>query len=80
MFNVKFLNMDNLNHDLFDFLVEQSYPPGRIEFIKEHKKILPIEGGRSADKNWRTYYTPDLLSYVKEKERLIFKIFPLFIK
>jgi hypothetical protein len=78
LFIVKFINTENLNQELYHLLLEFGYPQKDIEFILTADKILPVEGGRSEEQNWQTYYTPELKAFVKSREMLLFSIFPEF--
>lgn len=76
--NLIFLDTDNLNAELHAFLLKMEYDPKEIEFIKTQGKILPKRGGRTEDQAWEKYYTPDLKRYVRERESMIFELFPQF--
>jgi hypothetical protein len=79
MFDIKFLKMDRLNEELFSFLVDHGYSENKVTFIRDHMKVYPQEGGRSAEQQWQKYYTPELIEYIKKKERLLFEIFPSYL-
>jgi len=72
---VTFLRTECLNNDLHNFLLKQNYPEETLEPILFTPKINPIEGGRSEEKKWETYYTDELKDYVRNKEWLLFKLF-----
>jgi len=78
MFKIHFLRTDRLNQELYDFLFEIGWERSEIAFILNLKKIFPKEGGRSEDQAWGKYYTRELKSKIRRKERLIFDIFPEF--
>lgn len=75
MHKVAFLRTESLNKDLHNFLLKQNYPEETLTPILSVPKINPIEGGRSKEKNWESYYTDELKEYVKNKEWLLFKLF-----
>ncbi|NEP44335.1 MAG: hypothetical protein F6K35_35970, partial [Okeania sp. SIO2H7] len=78
MFPVRFLKTENLNQDLYDFLIEVGYKQNEIKFILERKKVLPPsptgEGSRKA--KWEEYYTPELKNFVRKREKFLFFLFP----
>ena len=76
MFDVRFLRVERLNQDLYDLLVELGHEPGKLEFILSAEKVMPAEGGRTAGDRWQDYYTPELLDFVRTRERLLFELFP----
>ena len=77
MFNVHFLKTESLNQDLHDFLLSMGYPKNKIKFILDLDKINPKGAGKQrTNYNWSTYFTPELKDLVKNKEKLIFSIFP----
>ncbi len=78
MFDVHFIRTDNLNRGLHAFLSKMSYELNDIEFIFSTSKILPQGKGRTSEQKWERYYTPELKSEIRHKERLIFKLFPGF--
>jgi hypothetical protein len=78
LFRVDFLRTETLNQDLYELLLKFGYPQKEIEFILTTGKIFPIEGGRSEEQKWETYYTPELKNFVKSKEMLLFSMFPEF--
>lgn len=78
MFKTHFLRTDHLNQDLYNFLLSIGWDKDQILFILDLPKHYPKEGGRSAEQKWEKYYTPELKSTIKQKERLIFEIFPEF--
>lgn len=76
MFPVHFLRKENLNQELYEYLLSVGYPAQEIEFIVNAPKILPPKSTRGEDKKWKNYYTPELKKWVRMKERLLFAIFP----
>ena len=76
MFPVNFIKKENLNQELYDYLLNVGYQTKEIEFILTYPKILPRESTRGEDKRWENYYTTELKTWVRMKERLLFAIFP----
>ena len=76
MFNVNFIQVDRLNAELYEFLLKLGYSKRKLKFILELNKIFPHEGGRNKGQKWQKYFSPELKTIVRKKERLIFKIFP----
>lgn len=85
MYPVHFLRNHELNNDLYNYLLSLGYSERLMEPIKTQQRILP---GRwrhffSAKKrkkrdSWESYYTVDLRKKVRERERLLFGMFPEF--
>ncbi len=78
MFKVHFIKTDQLNHGLYNFLLDIGWKSKEIAFVLNLKKIFPKEGGRAEDQAWEKYYTHELKSTIRKKERLIFDLFPEF--
>ncbi len=76
---VTFLRTGELNRGLHDFLVEIGFPEDRVAFVLEWERILPEGGGRPRGDRWQRYYTPALERRVRERERLLFELFPSFL-
>ena len=76
MFPVHFLRKENLNQELYEYLLNIGYPAKAIEFILNAPKIVPGRNIRGEDKKWENYYTPELKKWVRMKEKLLFAIFP----
>lgn len=73
---VEFLNNEKLNQEFYELLLRHGYPKRKIEFILE----APKENvSRPKDKDWRDYYTDELVNLVRYKERMLFKIFPHYL-
>jgi hypothetical protein len=75
---IRWLKTHRLNADLHGFLLEMGYAPDEIAFVLNAEKIFPPEGGRTDDQTWDKYFTPALKASVRQKERLLFAIFPEF--
>jgi hypothetical protein len=75
---VRFLRTHRLNDDLATFLGEMGYSAEDVAHVRGRGKILPRGKGRRADQRWERYYTPELRRLVREKERLLFALFPEF--
>ena len=52
--------------------------PSAVAFVRSVPKIFPLEGGRTEEQAWPRYYTPELKRLVRERERLLFAMFPEF--
>jgi hypothetical protein len=74
---LRFIRTHRLNEELHQFVVEMGYRHEDVEFIlglgkirpEEEHKMSPVQG---------TYFTAELKRIVREKERLIFALFPEF--
>ena len=71
MADIQFIDQANLNQELFEFLTSQGYKEQRIEFILEEQKI---NSSTPHGKTKNDYFTDELYSLVKQKEKLLFKI------
>ena len=78
MYPVHFMHTDRLNDDLHAYLLGIGYPPSAVAFVRSVPKIFPLEGGRTEEQAWPRYYTPELKRLVRERERLLFAMFPEF--
>ncbi len=63
---------------MYDFLIAMGYEDDDVSFVINQEKILPRGKGRSAEQKWQEYYTPELKRQVREKEHLLFTLFPEF--
>lgn len=72
------ISTDNLNQGLYDFLCKMGYANDEVAFILELDKIHPRRGGRNDEQRWEKYYTPELKAWVRQRERLLFDLFPEF--
>jgi hypothetical protein len=80
MFPVHFIFTHQLNQQLHEFLLGQGYPEESIQFIINKKKVLPQGKGRGKDQKWEKYYSPELKKLVRQKDWLLFELFPEFDK
>jgi len=79
MFNdIHFLKMDQLNSDLYNFLLNLGWKKNEISFILNSDKILPPGSARTKEQTWQRYYTPELKDLIRQKDKFIFEIFPEF--
>jgi hypothetical protein len=73
---VHFLRCENLNRDLYEFLVSLGHPPDRAQFVLEMERIYPYRPTRDPSRRWQEYYGPTVKELVRRKERALFAIFP----
>ncbi len=78
MHPVHFLRQESLNRDLHAFLAGIGYDPADLGFIHGMGRVLPGGKGRGPDQRWERYYTPELKQRVRQREGLLFAIFPEF--
>lgn len=76
--DLRFVRTDRLNSDLYEFLIGLGFDARDAGFILDLGKILPQGKGRAAHERWETYYTDELKRSVRERDRLVFAIFPGF--
>ncbi|NEQ65780.1 MAG: sulfotransferase family protein [Symploca sp. SIO2D2] len=77
MYNIHFLRTENLNQDLYNFLLSMGYPDRKIRFIQNLDKIQPKSQGKERpNSDWKSYFTPELKKIVRTKEKFILSLFP----
>lgn len=75
MAKVTFLHQENLNQELYEFLLRMGYPEKQIAFIKDAEKYN-VTQRTSEQVNTADFYTPELIEQVIARDRLLFEIFP----
>jgi hypothetical protein len=76
---VRFLQTDQLNRQLYDLLLEFNYDADDLEFLPSKAKVMPLGKGRSASQHWGKYYDHELLCQVRYQERYLLDLFPEFL-
>jgi hypothetical protein len=76
--DIHFIRTENLNRELHDFLVAMGYEREGLGFMLDLDKIYPDHGPRRKSRPWQEYYNAHLKSLVREKERLLFEMFPQY--
>ena len=78
IFPVHFLDTANLNDELYDYLLATGhYPAETLGFIREKEKISP-RNQRQAHEKWHQFYSPDQLADMRQRDRLLFQLFPQY--
>lgn len=75
-FDVRFIDSTHLNDELYGCLSSLGYAPADLSFIHDLGRILPMGIGRRDDQRWEGYYTPELKARVRERDRMLYAIFP----
>ena len=81
IYPINWIKTENLNRDLYNFLLDIGYEAEKIQIILDSEKVLPPlppGGQRRREYKWEKYYTPELKKYVRHKERILFSLFPEF--
>ena len=78
--DVHFIDMANLNRELYDFLLKMGYDAEKLEFVLAMEKILPPNSPRDGSSHWSGYYSPTMFAQVRYLDRAMFEIFPQFQK
>lgn len=73
---VHFVRTEALNAGLHTFLLERGYAEQDLAFLPGMGRVLPGGRGRDAAQRWESYYSPELKRRVRERERLLFRMFP----
>lgn len=77
MFDVTFLHTENLNRELYDFLRSVGYKKKTLEFILDMGEVRPENQSEDRGKTRvEEMFTPELVKYVLQNERLFFSVFP----
>lgn len=77
MYPVKFLDTNKLNQELYDFLLSNAYSSSKINFILNKPKIKPGNNREERDK-WENYIDEKLKCEIRERDRILFEIFPMY--
>lgn len=78
IFDVHFLSQENLNQNLYSFLVKIGHSPESCQFIIDRHPILlglPQKGEIRQERKWNKYYTPELKQFFRSRDRLFFNLF-----
>lgn len=73
-YSVKFFEKENLNKKLFNYLHGLGWPKKEINFILSQTKVNKSRESHS----YKSYYDKEDIELIKEKDRLIFKLFPKY--
>lgn len=70
------LSMENINIELYAFLIEMGYKDSDIRFLINEPKRQPVDGTvRGEDDDVQTLYNQSLIASVKSKDQLLYKIY-----
>ena len=76
--SVFFLHNENLNQDLHGYLSQFDHKPESLETILQSAPILPEGGTTRTEKKWQQFYTKELWQFVRQRERILFQLFPQY--
>lgn len=77
--DVQFLRTSNLNEGLYNLLVDVGYKPEDVSFVFDMGKVRPTEAVKErGDTTVDDLFTPELKDYVRQRDRLLFEMFPEF--
>jgi hypothetical protein len=76
MHNIDFIHTEDLNSELYEYLLSVGYKKADIDFILKTDKIFPVEGGRTTKQKWENYYSDELKEFVRDKDRYLFALLP----
>jgi hypothetical protein len=78
MAQITWLPMEELNLALERFLIDLGYEAGEVAFIRDHERVSP-PGSRRTSRSWKHHYTADLEAWVRDRDRLLFAMFPDYV-
>jgi len=79
---ISWIHQENLNEELINYLLNNcNFDHSSLEFIRDKPKILPFDDLhlRKKEHKWETFFDKELIEYVKEKDSLVFDMFPEYI-
>ena len=76
LYPVTFIHMDNLNQELVEALLSLGYSCELVDPILQRSKIFPGPRTRPDEDPWSEYYTNELRREVRDREWVLFEIFP----
>lgn len=71
---IRFIHTENLNAELFEFLLELGYPADDIAFIKDKEKMNTTQRSRG------NYLTSDMVTAFQQSERFFYQLFPEYLR
>ncbi len=74
LYDIDFMKQENLNQELYDFLLSVGYAKSGISFILERKKINTSR----KDTEFKSYYNEPLKQRIRETDALLFDLFPYY--
>ena len=81
MFDVYFMRTETLGRDLFNYLSRCGYPSTLINGIPLRERVRPDEQlWERPRREYKSYYDRQLLELILRKDRLLFSLFPEFVK
>jgi len=80
LYPVHFLEMTNLNHELYEYLLERAYPEQMVAQVLDRQRINASARGQKNTHDWRDYYTAEAWDQVRCRERMLLKLFPQYEK
>jgi hypothetical protein len=72
------MTTQGLNQQLYALLKDFAYPEANIRFILEKERVHPLGKGRSVAQHWERYYQAEWIELIRQKDRLLFELFPEF--
>jgi hypothetical protein len=73
-----FLTTERLNDDLCDALASLGFDRHELDIVRALGKIVPAGSRRDSAGGWVHYYSPELKQLVRDRERMLFRVFPDF--
>src|ERR671918_151201 len=66
---IRLVDQARLNDELAELLTEWGYPASEVRAVRDAEHIWPGRSRRVPGRAWEPYYTPELKTFVRHKER-----------
>lgn len=75
---ITFVTTERLNDELCDALASFGFDRQELDLVRTLGRIRPAGSQREPSQVWEQYYSPELKQIVRDKERMLFGVFPCF--
>ena len=69
------LSTENLNRELYNFLLQNGFSEKEINFVLEEERLRPGSTQRKDDETRKNYLTNNILKEIRYKERYLYRIY-----
>ncbi len=74
---IVFLHQENLNQELYGFLLKLKYPRSLIDPLVHEEKIN-VTPRKDDQRNISNFYTPEIVEDILNRDRMLFDLFPQY--